>query len=249
MVLAWPLTLAATELQRSEGVASNADGRPLYREIHWQRGGDAGEHWVLYTCPDGAPFARKWLPAATSALARGYRLEDRRSGQQATVTVSADNVAIDWTEQRGASARQRQLPLPAQAVIDTGFDAAVRRHWSELMDGKAITLPFLVPGRQRFYPVQVQRQRALDWRGQPAQAIQVELDTWYGAVAPRLALVYADSDRRLLEFNGTSNLRDEAGDYPQVVVRFAAPPATASDQQRQRDWQRPLVAQCAASKK
>jgi hypothetical protein len=76
-------------------------------------------------------------------------------------------------------------------VIDAGFDAAVRLHWPALLRGERITLPFLVPARQRYFPVQVRRIGPVRWQGIDAQSIEVSLDTWYGGIAPRLALVYA----------------------------------------------------------
>lgn len=239
---------SATPLLRSEGVASLADGTPAYREVHWRRGEPEGAaRWVQYLCPDGRPFARKELPGTAQPQARGYLLQDGRSGQAARVVVAGGRVSIDWKESAPDAERRAQVPLPADAVIDTGFDAAVRAHWPALMKGDEVRLPFLVPGRQRFYPVSVRRTGALSWQGAPAQAIEVRLATWYGAVAPQLSLVYADDDRRLLEFRGTSNLRDARGAYPAVTVRFASPATTQPQTQWQQAWAQPLVASCGVS--
>lgn len=237
----------ATPLLRTEGVATTPEGSVLYREVHWQAGKtDSAERWVLYQCADGQPFARKHVPAGGQPQARGYVLDDRRSGQMAQVRTEAGSVWIDWKESTAASPRQHHLVLAPDAVVDTGFDAAVRLHWPALMRGERVSLPFLVPGRQRFYPVQVRRSGALQWRGITAHAIEVRLDTWYGGVAPRLSLVYADADRRLLEFSGASNLRDARGDYPDVRVRFAALPAERPRSEWQQMWSQPLVNHCAS---
>ncbi|KAG1250194.1 hypothetical protein G6F65_018834 [Rhizopus arrhizus] len=115
------------------------------------------------------------------------------------------------------------------------------------MRGERISLPFLVPGRQRYFPVQIRRSAPLRWQGVAAQQIEVSLDTWYGGIAPRLQLVYADADRRLLEFQGTSNLRDARGHYPQVVVRFAAAARASSASEWQQAWAQSLVAGCGVT--
>ncbi|MNM88069.1 hypothetical protein D3C81_1002680 [compost metagenome] len=158
-------------------------------------------------------------------------------------------VRVDWKENTSAPSRTKQLPLPADAVIDAGFDAAVRAHWQALLGGAPVSLPFLVPGRQRFYPVQVQYRGPVRWQRLSAHAMEVRLDTWFGAVAPRLSLVYADADRRLLEFRGTSNLRDARGDYPQVTVRFPAPAMEQPEQRWRDELQRPLVSSCGVTTK
>lgn len=250
MRLAWlmlciPCTCAAAPLLRSEGVATTADGRLAYREVHWQQGAaDGGARWVEYRCPGGQPFARKQMPATARAQARGYRLQDARSGQSANVQVGPASVQVEWQETASAPLRRQRLPLPQDAVVDAGFDAAVRAHWAALMGGTPLSLPFLVPARQRYYPVQVRYRGPVRWQGQAAHAIDVRLDTWFGAVAPRLALVYADRDQRLLEFHGTSNLRDARGDYPLVTVRFADAASAASEASWRDAQQQPLVRAC-----
>ncbi|MDG2524188.1 hypothetical protein P6166_02295 [Stenotrophomonas sp. HITSZ_GD] len=243
-----PLAASAAPWVRSEGVAATPQGETLYREVHWQREAkDGAERWVLYQCPDGRPFARKHLPATSRPQARGYLLEDRRSGQRAEVQAAGNRATIDWKEDAASTPRQRQLELPPEAVIDAGFDAAVRLHWAALMRGERVTLPFLAAGRQRFYQIQLRHGGAVRWQGQEAHAIEVSLDAWYGSLAPRLSLVYADADRRLLEFRGISNLRDPRGAYPQVVVRFAAAPAERSAAEWQAAWTQPLVERCSVT--
>lgn len=248
LLLCLPHAALAAPWLRSEGVATSAQGDLLYREVHWRREATEGaERWVLYQCPDGQPFARKHLPASTRPQARGYTLEDRRSGQQATVEAAGDSVSISWKEDSTSPLRQRRLELPPAAVIDAGFDAAVRLHWPALLRGERITLPFLVPGRQRYFPVQVRRTGPLRWQDIDAQSIEVSLDTWYGGIAPRLALVYANADRRLLEFHGTSNLRDARGTYPLVTVRFSLPAAERTASEWQAAWAHPLVERCVVT--
>ncbi len=248
LLLCLPSCVCAEPLMRSEGVASSADGRVAYREVHWQRGpGDGSERWVQYLCPDGRPFARKTMPASTLPLARGYWLQDRRSGQVASVKVADRTVQLRWKEDAASFVRDGQVVLPAGAVIDVGFDAAVRLHWQTLMRDGRVRLPFLVPGRARFYPVEVRRVGDVQWQGEPALAMEVKLDTWYGGVAPRLALTYAKADRRLLEFRGTSNLRDARGHYPVVTVRFAEAAVAGSAREWQQAIAQPLVERCDAA--
>lgn len=248
LLLCLPHVVMANPWLRTEGIATTSQGDVVYREVHWQRGAVEGsELWVLYQCPNGRPFARKHLPATTRPQARAYVLEDRRSGQMAAVQVADGTVSVGWKEDAGSSPRQRGLALPPEAVIDAGFDAAVRLHWPALMRGQRVSLAFLLPGRQRFYPVEVRRSGPVQWRGISAHSIEVSLDTWYGGVAPRLSLVYADADRRLLEFRGTSNLRDAHGAYPQVVVRFSSVPDQRPASEWQQAWAQPLIDKCSVA--
>ncbi|MBW8777185.1 MAG: hypothetical protein JF596_19965, partial [Stenotrophomonas sp.] len=171
LLLCLPHAALAAPWLRNEGVATSSQGAVLYHEVHWRReAAEGAERWVLYQCPDGQPFARKHLPASTRPQARGYSLEDRRSGQMAEVEAAGDSVSISWREDDTSPLRQGQLALPTDAVIDAGFDAAVRLHWTALLRGERITLPFLVPARQRYFPVQVRRTGPVRWQGIDAQA-------------------------------------------------------------------------------
>ena len=87
---------------------------------------------MLYQCPDGRPFARKHLPASARPLARGYSLQDSRSGQTADVDASGESVSIAWKKMPPVSC-VIVGELAPDAVIDTGFDAAVRQYASALL--------------------------------------------------------------------------------------------------------------------
>ncbi len=122
LLLCLPQAVLAAPWLRSEGVATSAQGDLLYREVHWRREATEGaERWVLYQCPDGQPFARKHLPASARPQARGYSLEDRRSGQTAEVDAAGDSVSIAWKEDAGSELRRRRLEQPPDAVIDAGL--------------------------------------------------------------------------------------------------------------------------------
>lgn len=202
--------------RREEAQVFARDGRLLYRETHWSAGGDDPRRLVLYRCADGRPFARKRVLAQGSPLAPDFELVDARDGYREGVrTLGAVR------EVRAGQSPGIAVSVPANGVIDAGFDAAVRRHWDELMAGQTVRMQFLVPSRQRFYPVTLRRDAAVDWRGVPAERLRMQLDRWFGFVVPPIFVTYARDDRRLLEFAGTGNLRDTQLDFPQVRIAFA----------------------------
>ncbi|HST28966.1 MAG TPA: hypothetical protein VLK26_11430, partial [Rudaea sp.] len=52
-------------------------GTPAYQEIHYLLG---DERLVVYTCPDGKPFARKTIHEGSDAQAPDFSLLDARWG-------------------------------------------------------------------------------------------------------------------------------------------------------------------------
>lgn len=226
---------------REQASAYAADGqRLLYRELHVVQTGASPRRWVLYTCPDGRAFARKQVEGAGPAP--DFVLEDGRDGAREAVTG-------DGAQRRllahGARA-SRPLPVPADGVIDAGFDAAVRQAWPRLLRGERVRFQFLVPSRGQFYPVWVERTGSTRWRGQAAERLRLRLDTWFGFALPELGLVYSGDGTRLLEFAGTSNLRDARGRNPQVRIVFdgARTPLPAPDADAAALAARPLDGRC-----
>lgn len=193
------------------------DQRLLYREQHWLQIGTRPERWVLYLCPDGEPFARKRVGAADAQP--DFDFADGRDGY--TEGARGGGAVREIYSKRAGALVRREVRVPADGVIDAGFDAAVRARWEELMRGEVVHLRFLVPSRKRFFPVRVRRTDSLTWNGIAAERLRMRLDAWFAFALPEVTLVYARQDQRLLEFNGTGNIRDARGRNPQVRIVFA----------------------------
>lgn len=210
-------------IRREQADVTTPDGaRLLYRETHYVLPGASAGRWVLYRCPDGAPFARKQVHGTARAMAPGFDFEDGRDGHREG--VRSEGGAFSVYAGDPGTPEATALTVPDNGVIDAGFDAAVRSRWSELMRGVPVRLQFLVPSRKRFFPVRVQRVASVDWHGIPAERLHMTLDTWFGFAVPDVGLVYGRDDQRLLEFAGTGNVRDARGRNPQVRIAFEQPP-------------------------
>lgn len=243
-----PLPGLAQSIQRQEGRAYAAGGSTLlYRESHWLQGPpEAQSRLVLYRCADGRPFARKWMTPQGSPQTPDFSLEDGRDGYQEGVRGKGSARTVYTRASADATPVNRTLEVPPDAVVDAGFDAAVRRHWQSLREGKPVAFQFLLPSRQRLVPLKLQRTAAVTWQGQPAQQLQMKLDAWFGFAVPAVTLVYASADQRLLQFNGTGNVRDSNGRYPQVRVEFPSGPVTASAAEFATARVQPLVKTCGS---
>lgn len=243
-----PVSAADQTVQRQEGRAyATADGRLLYRETHWLQGPTSAQsRLVLYRCSDGRPFARKWMTPQDNPQTPDFMLDDGRDGYQEGVrgTSGARQVSVRASAQ--APTFSRAIAIPPGAVVDAGFDAAVRRHWAALQAGQSVAFQFLLPSRQRLVPLKLQRTGAVTWQGQPAEQLQMKLDAWFGFAVPAVTLIYATADQRLLQFTGTGNVRDDKGRYPDVRVEFPAAPVAAPAAELTAARTQPLVKTCGA---
>ena len=198
---------------------------------------------VLYQCADGSPFARKELSYTRDRSAPGFRFEDARSGYADGLVRDAQGLEVFERSGRGAPLRRERVE-GAGLVADAGFDEFVRTNWEALESGKSVDAPFLVPSRLDSMPFRVRKVDDGVIDGEAVSVIRLSLAGLLRFFLPDIDVSYRKSDRQLMRYRGTTNIRDAGGklieaqiDFPAAERREAAVdlPALAA---------RPLVARC-----
>ncbi len=219
-----------------DGRASDLEsGQPLYREQHVLRMDGAAplERLVVYRCNDGTPFARKRVDYRGSPSAPAFQFEDVRSGYREGVERDARGARV-FVTRPGDAKESAELPS-GELVADAGFDQWVRGSWPKLAAGDSVLMEFLVPSRLTSYGFKVYEVEQADAGALDARRFRLRLGGLLGWFAPHIDVVYAESDRRLLRFEGLSNLRDDAGEDPlKVRIEFPQAPSPAQPE----DWRR-----------
>jgi hypothetical protein len=224
------VAVAATGFSEETGLAADLEsGRPLYREQHlWRRGDDGAllERLVVYRCTDGTPFARKRVDYRGAPKAPAFQFEDARSGYREGLRRGGGGASV-FVDRPDAEPQSASLPDGA-LVADAGFDQWVRGNWPALTRGESVPMAFLVPSRLTSYDFKVYEVDAFDGDAAGDRRFRLRLGGLLGWFAPHIDVVYADSGRRLLRFEGLSNLRDDAGDDPlKVRIEFKEPARAA----------------------
>lgn len=244
VLAAAPPTVAATTLRFDEGIARNPDSAiELYREQHWLRSeGDRPlERIVLYRCPDGTAFGRKWIDYRVSTTAPSFVFEDRRSGYREG--FRRDGGAELFFRAKAGAPEKFAFVRSAPLVVDAGFDQFIREHWAPLVAGKSLPLEFAVPARLRSMRFSVRRAAGARVASEEAWIFRLKLEGLLGLLVPAIDVSYGRQSQRLLRFEGLSNLRDDAGHQPLVArIDFGAQPREASEVQWQAALQTPLSA-------
>ena len=241
--LAGPAT--AEPLRYEEGLARAPGGDALlYREQHWLRLRDGRplERLVLYRCPDGTAFARKQVDYRGSAQAPAFALEDARSGYREGLRRAGVKPVVFVRE--GARGKEAARTLASGRIVaDAGFDEFIRAHWDALVAGGTLPLDFAVPARLRSLPFSLQRVGGARVGGERAHVFRLRLDGWLGLLAPRIEVSYGEHSRRLLRFEGLSNLRDDAGrSQLPARIEFPTAPRGAAEEEWRLAASRPLAA-------
>ena len=246
--LALPLASAVHAEQRHyTGVAYGVDtGQVRYREEHWLfEDGGVPTRLVLYRCKSGQPFASKIVHYRKNAWDPDFELHDHRDGY----LEGAEYVQSTWRVyvKENAASRQQEdrLPEHTNTVVDAGFDDYVQTHWDALQSGRDLTAAFLMPSRLAYVNVKLQPDGASTKDGVAVRRFRMKLDSWLGAIAPSISMVYSETAHRLLEFVGPSNIRDAGGKRQQVRIEFSPRdepvPTSAQIQAAQRET---LVDRC-----
>ncbi|HEU0154173.1 MAG TPA: hypothetical protein VFQ84_12605 [Arenimonas sp.] len=228
---------ALASLTFEEGVAREPDSnRVLYLEQHLVRreGNEPTERLVIYRCGDGTPFARKRVDYRGSTVAPEFVFEDARLGYGEGLRRRTGVESVWVREGKGEAERSAPLDEDARLVADAGFDEFIRDHWGPLVAGQSVPLRFAVPSRLQSLGFKVNRQGSTEFGGEPAETFRLRLGGLLGWIAPSIDVAYGRDSRRLLRFEGLSNLRTDDGESQLVArIEFPTPARAASEAQ----WQ------------
>lgn len=228
---------AQAALTFEEGQARDPGSNELmYLEQHLIRRerGRPTERLVMYRCTDGTAFARKRVDYSDSAQAPEFSLEDARSGYGEGLRRNRGSETVWVRPGAGEAERSASLDEAAGLVADAGFDEFIRGNWQALVAGQSVPLRFAVPSRLQTLGFRVSRQGSGEFDGQAAERFRLRLGGLLGWITPHIDVAYDRDSKRLLRFEGLSNLRSDDG-QSQLVARIEFPtPAVAADEGK---WQ------------
>jgi len=219
------------EYLRAIGTAWTTDrSELLYREFHYAEDPQLDlPTRVLYRNAAGELMADKTIDYSRSVIAPAIVQFDYRN--QAMVTTGypespeARMIRVEYQAHDSERLRSRDVSHRDNLIVDAGFDPYVRENWDALTAGRSVTTSFLVPARLDSVRISVSETDAgeCNARGEnfhcfiirPAGVLRVV--SWF--VDP-IRIAYDTETRRLLSFEGISNIRDDAGDARNVLIDF-----------------------------
>ena len=107
------------------------------------------------------------------------------------------------------------------SVMDAGFDHAIQLHWKTLVTGEALEFSFAVPSKLDYFRLRLEwrgvisrgERRLLELRMEPASTV-------LGWLVDPVLIRYDLATRALVEYEGRSNIRDDAGELQDVRIVF-----------------------------
>jgi hypothetical protein len=239
---------AAPAAERHEGLAYvRGTDHLAYRETDWlfTRDGVA-QRLTLYRCADGKPFARKEVRASPTDIAPDFEFLHARDGYREGVHSQGGSREIFVQQNAKAPIVVHPLPPDSDGVIDAGFDAFIRAHWRDFSAGQSRRIPFLLPDHFKFVDFRIADAADGTLDGRPVRELKMTLKAWYGFALPSIDLAYDPGGRRLEEYQGIGNIRDDSGHNQNVRIEFPsdAHQELVSDDEVERAAALPLSASC-----
>lgn len=202
-------------------------GDHIYTELHFETVRD-GKHIgsrVLYTRPGGEVIASKSIVFEDDALSPSFELQDLRDGYREGADGAGDGrirLFVQRAEDKPVQASR--VDVPSAAVIDAGFDKFIRRSWDRLLTGETMTFDFAVPSEQRFFRFRVRRTETDRVDGREVARLRMEIgNRLLRFLVDPIDLTYDLENRRLLVFEGISNLNNEVGKSHNARIVFEYP--------------------------
>ena len=210
---------------------SMSTGEVLYTEHHrefWDEGRLIGGS-VEYRDAAGQTFARKELSFDRGLFAPSFSMFDERDGFREGASWSGDGLRLFAVREGDDRERLIEEP-PAVAVVDAGFHRYMQAVLPSLVAGKGGEFSFAVPSFGRFLKFRVEM---VDREGPERIRLRMKpSNAFLRLLADPIELVY-DSSGRLLEFEGVTNIPDEAGERHLARIVFEYPNARDEESEQQ----------------
>lgn len=195
-----------------------ASGALRYREIHVERttaGADLLE--TTYVDAGGEVIARREVDFGSDPLAPEFRFEDVRSGRVVGMVRVGDAIEAFRRSGPQEAEERRRLEAPRELVADAGFDRFVSTAWDRLTAGETVAAEFLAASRFTTFrcTMRLVGEGTLD--GEPSVTFRMGASNpLIRLLAPEVDVTYHRETRRLLRYEGPSNIRDADG-RPMIV--------------------------------
>jgi hypothetical protein len=198
-------------------------GTSLYVEEHQEIVADGRRTRLtsLYRDAGGAIIAERTVDYAADRFVPSFRFEDKRSGYVEGAESVSGRVRLYTRASTGDEMREKLLAIPSPAVVDAGFNEFIQAHWGEIVSGQTMKMNFGVPSRLDYFRFRIIKVDESTTSGQSSVVVRCELDNMFLRwLADPITLTYDRETRRMISYEGISNVSDEQGNNHAVRIVF-----------------------------
>ena len=198
-------------------------GIHIYTEVHEERYSNGSRKSLLTTYHDtaGKVIVRRSVDFSRSTLLPDFHTEDLRSGYMEGAEQVASGVRLYWRKSAKDSIEQKIVRIPSPAVVDAGFNNFVQERWDSLMKGEELEMYFGLPFTLDYYRFRLYKDGEKEFNGRNAVVVRCEIDNFILRLfAKPIILMYDTETRRMISYDGISNINDERGNSYNVNIQY-----------------------------
>jgi len=198
-------------------------GDLLYSEEHYFL--NTTFHTVIYKEPTGKIFARKEVFYLSNAFAPDIYQVNHRNGESINIHMKDNQYLIRYQENLDKPMKTRSIRDNTGLVIDAGFNKYIQTNWQLLTANQSPSIKYLLPTRQTTIELVIERTSCKESN---QTCFLIEPSNWFFRMLSKpLVLTYDSDSRKLMTFQGKSNISDSEGNYQEVLIHYDFSPEAA----------------------
>ena len=211
---------AAANIEKFVGKAWSRNGSVEYIEHHRVRyeNGRVVESLTEYFDPDNRKIADLTSTYVFGPQFGSYDFRDIRASYADGAKVLPDKIEVFRKEDPAKQPEIRRLPRQSNQIVGQGFHQYIRSQLDNIARGEVYHVEMVLPSRLNQYKFRIRKLKIED----SVLSIRLEIDNWFLRLfAPHVDAVYDMNTRRLLRYEGLSNITNAAGKYQDVVIEYS----------------------------
>lgn len=185
--------------------------KPVYTEKFTDKSvdGKPTETTTKYYDAGNKLIAQRSLNFSKSTFAPDFKTEDFRTGYQEGAEMKGKKFRLFVKESKDDKLKEKIISIPSPAVADGGFNQYIKANWSELEKGTALVFNFAVASRLDYYKMRAVKISSTD----KTMKVKIEPERKIlRMLASPIVVNYDTHTKRILSYEGISNITDEKGD-------------------------------------
>ena len=184
---------------------------PVYTEKFTEKivDGKPTETSTKYYDANNKLIAHRTLNFSKSTFTPDFKTEDLRTGYIEGAEASGKKYRLFVRENNESNLKEKIITIPEPAVIDGGFNQYIKANWSALEKGKTLVFNFAVASRLDYYKMRAVKISATE----KTMKVKIEPERRIlRLLASPIVVNYDIQTKRILSYEGISNISDEHGD-------------------------------------
>jgi len=211
---------ASTLGEKFTGRAVNSDGNLEYVEYHTvkHKNGKVSESQTIYYDPNSKKIGALISDYSYGPRLGSYTFRDIRGQYEDGAKVTADQIWLFRKKSPEADIEEKYLPRKENQIVGQGFHQFILENLESIARGRIFHVLLVLPSRLDHFEFRI-RTRKIEG---DTVYIRLEIDNWFLRLfAPHVDADYSLQTRRLLRYQGISNLTDASGKHKEVTITYS----------------------------